>query len=216
MELSDYLRILRQRGWVIILLALLTAAATFGFSVVQTEVYESNLNLWINPARLDFGQTQAVKELLGGYEAWLQSSQRAEAVIAQLQLDMLPQDLLGDVAFASDSLRRTVQISVKNSDPNLANDIATAWGNLLIQKQQELNDQNRQEDRITIEFQDYPRPSLDRPKTKINTAAGAVFGALVGVVTVFVLEWIESGVLRRNEDVERYLDIPVIGSIPNN
>jgi capsular polysaccharide biosynthesis protein len=215
-ELSDYLRILRQRGWVIILLALLTAAATFGFSVVQTEVYESNLNLWINPARLDFGQTQAVKELLGGYEAWLQSSQRAEAVIAQLQLDMLPQDLLGDVAFASDSLRRTVQISVKNSDPNLANDIATAWGNLLIQKQQELNDQNRQEDRITIEFQDYPRPSLDRPKTKINTAAGAVFGALVGVVTVFVLEWIESGVLRRNEDVERYLDIPVIGSIPNN
>lgn len=216
MELSDYLRILRQRGWVIILVALLTAAATFGFSVVQTEVYESNLNLWINPARLDFGQTQAVKELLGGYEAWLQSSQRAETVIAQLQLDMMPQDLLGDVAFASDSLRRTVQISVKNSDPNLANDIATAWGNLLIQKQQELNDQNRQEDRITIEFQDYPQPSLDRPKTKINTAAGAVFGALLGVVTVFVLEWIESGIVRRSEDVERYLDIPVIGSIPNN
>lgn len=216
MELSDYLRILRQRGWVIILVALLTAAATFGFSTVQTEVYESNLNLWINPARLDFGQTQAVKELLGGYEAWLQSSQRAETVIAQLQLDMMPQDLLGDVAFASDSLRRTVQISVKNSDPNLANDIATAWGNLLIQKQQELNDQNRQEDRITIEFQDYPQPSLDRPKTKINTAAGAVFGALLGVVTVFVLEWIESGIVRRSEDVERYLDIPVIGSIPNN
>lgn len=216
MELSDYLRILRQRGWVIILVALLTAAATFGFSKVQTEVYESNVDLWVNPARLDFGQTQAVKELLGGYEAWLNSSQRAEAVIAQLQLDMMPQDLLGDVAFASDSLRRTVQISVKNSDPNLANDIAVAWGNLLIQKQQELNDQNRQEDRITIEFQDYPQAGLDRPKTKINTAAGAVFGALLGVIVVFVLEWIESGIVRRSEDIERYLEIPVIGSIPSN
>lgn len=215
MELSDYLRILRQRGWVIILVAFLTAAAAFGFSKVQTEVYESNLDLWVNPARLDFGQTQAVKELLGGYEAWLHSSQRAEAVIAQLQLDMLPQDLLGDVAFASDSLRRTVQISVKNSDPDLANDIAIAWGSLLIQKQQELNDQNRQEDRITIEFQDYPQAGLDRPKTKINTAAGAVFGALLGIIVIFFLEWIESGVVRRNEDIERFLDIPVVGRIPN-
>jgi capsular polysaccharide biosynthesis protein len=215
-ELGDYLRILRQRGWIIILVALLTAAATFGFSKAQTTIYKSTLNLWVNPARLDFGQTQAVKELLGGYEAWMQSSLRAQAVINQLQLDMTPEKLLGDVAFASDSLRRTVQITVKNSDPDLANDIASTWGNLLIQKQQELNDQNRQEDRITIEPQDNAKYALDRPKTKINTAAGAVFGALLGTVVIFLLEWIESGVVHRSEDVERYLDIPVIGSIPNN
>jgi capsular polysaccharide biosynthesis protein len=215
-ELSDYLRILRQRGWIIILVALLTAVATFGFSKAQTTIYKSTLNLWVNPARLDFGQTQAVKELLGGYEAWMQSSLRAQAVINQLHLDMTPEKLLGDVAFASDSLRRTVQITVKNSDPDLANDIASTWGNLLIQKQQELNDQNRQEDRITIEPQDNAKYALDRPKTKINTAAGAVFGALLGTVVIFLLEWIESGVVRRSEDVERYLDIPVIGSIPNN
>ncbi|MEZ4595007.1 MAG: hypothetical protein R3D55_28275 [Chloroflexota bacterium] len=29
-----------------------------------------------------------------------------------------------------------------------------------------------------------------------------------------VLEWIESGVVRRAEDVERYLEIPVVGRIP--
>ena len=216
MELSDYLRILRQRGWVIILVALLTAAATFGFSKAQTTIYKSTLNLWVNPARLDFGQTQAVKELLGGYESWMQSSLRANAVINQLQLDMKPEALLGDAAFASDSLRRTVQITIKNSDPDLANDIATTWGNLLIQKQQEFNSANRQEDRITIEPQDNAKYALDRPKTKINTAAGAVFGALLGIVVIFLLEWIESGIVRRSEDVERFLDIPVIGSIPNN
>ena len=216
MELSDYLRILRQRGWVIILVALLTAVATFGFSKAQTTIYKSTLNLWVNPARLDFGQTQAVKELLGGYESWMQSSLRANAVINQLQLDMKPEALLGDAAFASDSLRRTVQITIKNSDPDLANDIATTWGNLLIQKQQEFNSANRQEDRITIEPQDNAKDALDRPKTKINTAAGAVFGALLGIVVIFLLEWIESGIVRRSEDVERFLDIPVIGSIPNN
>jgi capsular polysaccharide biosynthesis protein len=36
----------------------------------------------------------------------------------------------------------------------------------------------------------------------------------MGVILIFVLEWLESGVLQRSEDVERYLEIPVIGSIP--
>ncbi|NKQ34720.1 MAG: hypothetical protein HF973_03795 [Chloroflexi bacterium] len=215
MELTDYLRILRQRGWIIILVAVLTAVAAFGFSKMQTPVYKSNLNLWVNPARLDFGQTQAVKELLGGYESWMASSLRAKEVIDQLQLDMTPEELLGDVAFASDSLRRTVQITVKNTDPNLGNDIAVAWGNLLIQEQQRQNDKNRQEDRIEIQFQDVPKAGLDSPKTKINTAAALVFGAILGVIIVFLLEWIESGVMRRPDDVQRYLDVPVIGIIPH-
>lgn len=215
MELSDYLRILRQKGWVIILMALLTAGAAFGFSKMQTEIYKSNVNMLVRPARLDFGQTQAVKELLGGYEAWLQSRIRAQLVIDVLELDMTAEDLLGDVAFSSDSLRRTVQISVENSDPSVASDIAIAWGNLLIQDQQLQNDQNRQEDRIDIIFQDAPVAGLDSPKTKINTAAGAVFGAILGMIIIFVLEWLESGVMRRSEDIEKYLDLPVVGQIPN-
>ena len=81
MELSDYLRIIRQRGWLIILLALLTAAAAFGYSKMQTEVFESQVNMLVTPARLDFGQAQAAKELLGGYQAWLNSSFRARTVI---------------------------------------------------------------------------------------------------------------------------------------
>jgi capsular polysaccharide biosynthesis protein len=32
---------------------------------------------------------------------------------------------------------------------------------------------------------------------------------------IFALEWVESGIMRRTEDVEKYLEIPVIGSIPN-
>jgi len=76
------------------------------------------------------------------------------------------------------------------------------------------NDKNRQEDRITIEFRDDPQVALDRPNTRINTLAAFVFGALIGVILIFLLEWLESGVIQRSEDVERYLEIPVIGTIP--
>ncbi len=216
MELSDYLRILRQRGWVIILVAILTAGGAFGFSRVQMPVYESTLRLLVRPSRTDFGQANAAKELLASYVAWLNSRYRAQDVINILQLDMEAGELLGDVKVASESISFVVQLSVENSDPDLANDIARTWGDLLIQWQTQENDKNRKEDRITIEFIDDPQAALDRPKWKINTAAGAVFGALLGVIVIFVLEWIESGVLRRSEDVERFLDIPVIGSIPNS
>jgi capsular polysaccharide biosynthesis protein len=214
-ELRDYLRILRQRGWVIVLMMILTAFAAFGFSRMQTEVYKSTLNLLVRPSRTDFGQSQAAKELLKTYEAWLFSSYRAQAVIDELQLDMTAQELLGDVEVASDNFSFMVTLAVENSDPDLANDIARTWGNLLIQWQKQENDKNRQEDRITIEFRDDPQAGLDRPNTRINAAAGAILGVLLGVVIVFLLEWIESGIMRRSEDVERYLDIPVIGAIPH-
>jgi capsular polysaccharide biosynthesis protein len=214
-ELGDYVRILRRRGWIIILLSLLTALAAFGFSRMQTNVYKSTLNLLVRPSRTDFGQSQAAKELLKTYEAWLFSSYRAQAVIDELQLDMTAGDLLGDVEVASDNFSFMVSLAVENTDPDLANDVARTWGNQLIQWQQQENDKNRQEDRITIEFRDDPQVALDRPNTRINTLAAAIFGALLGIVAIFLLEWLSSGVMQRTDDVERYLEIPVVGSIPN-
>ncbi len=214
MELSDYFRILRQRGWLILVLMALTAAAAYGFSKIQTPVYESTLRLLVKPSRTDFGQAQAAKELLSSYQQWLYSSYRAQGVVDALQLDMTAGELMGDVRVASDGGSYVISLAVENTDPNLANDIARAWGNLLIQQQNRDNDRLRLEDRIYIEFIDDPQVGLERPKTMINTAAGAVLGLLLGVALIFLLEWLASGIIRRGEDVERYLDIPVIGSIP--
>ena len=63
MALNDIFRILRQRGWLILVLMVLTAAAAFGFSRIQTPVYQSNLKLLVLPSRTDFGQAQAAKAL---------------------------------------------------------------------------------------------------------------------------------------------------------
>ena len=215
MEIADYIRVIRQRGWIIILVALLTAAAAFGFSKMQTPVYESSLRMLVQPARTDFGQSQAAKLLLRGYVQWIGSSYRAASVIDELQLDMEPNELLADIDVASDDSSFVIQLDVENTDPNLANRIAETWANLFIQWRVDDNATQRKEDRVDVEFIDDPQAGLSSPKTKINVAAGFVFGALVGVIIVFILEWIESGVVRRSEDIERYLDIPVIGKIPD-
>ena len=62
---------------------------------------------------------------------------------------------------------------------------------------------------------DVPRYSLDRPKKAINTIAGAVLGLLLGGVIVFVLEYLESSIVRRRDDLERMLEMPVLATIPD-
>lgn len=213
MEFRDYVRIIRRRGWLIVLLMGLTAVAAFGFSRMQDPTYKSTARLLIT-SRPDFGQTQATRSLLRDYSAWLHSSFRAARVIDELQLDANPYALLGDVTIAASSDSNIITIEVVNKDGNLANDIARAWGNQLIYWRNQENAGLRQEDRIQAQFVDNPQYGLDSPKTLVNTAAGAVFGALLGVMLIFLLEWLDSGVLRRADDVQRYLALPVIGNIP--
>ncbi len=213
MEFRDYVRILRRRGWIIILLAVMTAAAAFAFSKLQTPIYKSSVDILVQPARADWGLAQAAKILLRSYVSWMDTETHAQEVIDVLNLDRLPGDLRSDVTIASDDSRLVIQVTVEDPIGDSANDIAKAYSDLFIQWRNAENAKQRKEDRVEAIQLDPPRYALARPKWKINTLAGSIFGALVGGVIVFVLEWIESGVVRRPQDVERYLGVPVLGAI---
>ena len=215
MELQDYIRILKRRGWIIILLMVMTAAAAFAFSKLQTEIFKSSVEILIQPARADFGLTQSAKWLLRSYVAWLDTDTRAQEVIDLLSLDRLPGDLRSDVKIASDESRFVIQINVEDPDGDLANDVAQAWTDLFLQWRNAENAKQRKEDRVEAIQLDPPRYGLARPKWKVNVLAGAILGALVGGGAIFILEWIESGVMRRPEDIERYLELSLLGTIPS-
>ena len=153
--------------------------------------------------------------MLRGYTQWMNSGYRAQAVIDQLQLDTTPGTLLSQIGIAADDSSFLITLTVEDEEDKVANDIARTWGNLLIQWQEGKNAQLQKEDRIGIEFIDDPQVGLKGPRPTINAVAGAVFGALLGVMLIFALEWIDSGVMRRSEDIERYLDVPVVGKIPS-
>ncbi|MBI3763151.1 MAG: hypothetical protein HY260_14990 [Chloroflexi bacterium] len=214
MPLIEYLRLLRRRGWILLLAAAVTAASAFVFSKLQTPIYKSTVYVLVQPARTDFGLTQSAKILLRSYVAWLNTDARAGEVIDALQLDRTPRDLRGDVEIASDDSRFVIQIDVKDQLGDQANDIAKKWAEIFVQWRQDQNQQQRKEDRVDAILLDEPRYELDRPKTKINVAAGAILGLLLGGVIVFALEWVESGVIRSPGDVERFLGLAVLGAVP--
>ena len=67
MELQDYLNILRKRGWIIIALALLAAAAAFGFSLTQTKIYRASAKVSVVPGTPDWGLGNTAKYLLRNF-----------------------------------------------------------------------------------------------------------------------------------------------------
>jgi capsular polysaccharide biosynthesis protein len=214
MSLIEYLRILRRRGWIILLAALLTAASALVFSVAQTPVYKSTAYILVQPARTDFGLTSAAKTLLRSYVSWMNTRSNAQKVIDELKLDRTAESLLGDVTIASDDSRFVIQVDVESEDGDQANRIALKWAELFVQWRKDENQKVRREDHVEAMILDLPQYVLDRPQTRINLLAGAILGGLLGGMIVFVLEYVEAGVIRSSRDVERALNLPVLGAVP--
>ena len=142
MVIIDYFRVFWRRGWVLALSAALTASSALVFSVVQTPVYKSTVDVLVQPARTDFGLTQSAKLLLDSYVAFLDTETSAAEVIDVLQLDTLPETLRGDVRIAAEAQRFLIRIEVENESGVLANDIARHWAQLLVQWR---NDENQKQ-----------------------------------------------------------------------
>jgi capsular polysaccharide biosynthesis protein len=216
MQLQDYARVLLKRGWIVILLAVLAALSAFAFSKLQTPIYRSTVTLSAVPARpSDYGQTLAIKNLLRLYVQQLQSPPITQPVIDKLQLDVTPAKFVSQVNFNADEATLLITIEARHPAPATAAKMAQALAEVFVSQHNQENLQIDQRDRILVNIlANATSPDLFSPKTAINTLAGAILGALIGVLIVFVLEWLESDIVRTAEDIERYIGVTVLGSIP--
>lgn len=214
MNLIDYGHILVRRGWIMLLLAVLAAGGAYFLSARQTPVYRSIQKVLIQPARIDLSLTESSRSLLNNLSEYLNSSLRAAEVIDSLNLDMTPEQLLGNVDIVAVPISLSIEIGVDLPDGEMANRVARAWGERLVLFRDQENQKNRREDQVNALLQDNPRYDLLAPRPAINAAAGAVLGLLLGGIIIFVLEYLESSVVRRRDDLERGMDLPVLAAVP--
>ncbi len=218
MRLQDYARVLWKRGWMVILLAAITAGGAFLFSKLQTPIYKSSVTLSAVPARpSDYGQTLAIKNLLRLYVQQLQSPGMTQPVIDKLQLDVTPAKFLSYVDLSADEADLIIKIEARHPLVNSTPKIAQTLAEVFVSFHNQENLQIDQRDRVLVNILvGASSPELHTPRTTINTAAGAILGALIGVLLIFVIEWFDSETIRSSEDIERSIGVVVLGAIPMN
>ena len=215
MQLQDYARVLLKRGWIILLLAILAAGSAYVFSKLQTPMFRATVTLSTVPSRpSDYGQTLAIKNLLRLYVQQMQSPQLTQQVIDKLQLDVTPQKFVSQINFNADESTLTITIEARHPLPATAAKMAQTLAEVFVSYHNQENLQINQSDRVLTNIINFTSPDIFSPKTSINTLAGAILGALLGVIVVFVLEWLDSDIVRTTEDLERVLGATVLGSIP--
>lgn len=220
MNLIEYGRIIIRRGWIALLLAVFAAGGAYLFSQTVTPEYRATQTILLVPSRSDLGLTEAALRLINSRRTYLDSDLRAQNIIDRLQLDYHPGYLRGQTTITANRDNLTIQIDVDlpaNSGEEAARHIApiaAAWGEELIRYQDELNQQAQRVDRIRAQSQDNPKVFKRSPKTNINTMIGAIAGFFLGTVLIFILEYLESNLIRRREDLERNIGITVLASVP--
>jgi capsular polysaccharide biosynthesis protein len=218
MEINDYLRILRKRGWIVLIVAIVAAASAYGFSKLQTPIYSASVKLSVVPARAtDWGSNNSLKDLLRNYAETIRTHTTAAKAIDRALLDMDTNVFLSKLFVNPDSSTFTLELEARDRDPKVAMDMVDTVAQVFIEDRDQWNQQQDKRDRIEVRMLDsvynlgYEQYS---PKTQINTLAGGLFGVLVGLLVVFFLEWLEMDVIRSAEDIERAINVTVLGAIP--
>jgi len=214
-DLRDYLNVLVKRGWIILLVAVITASSAFAFSKLQTVVYRSSIQLNVIPARLDWGLQQTIKNLMRNYSGQIKSRSMAQEIINRQQLDLSVDDVLAKMTVSPIESDFLIQIDVDDIDAQRAQLIAQTAAEIFVENIRAYMLEQDKRDRVDVTIRDSATPGrVFWPKTKLIVLAGGLFGLLAGAAVVLGLEWLAADIIRDSRDIERHAGLAVVGSIP--
>lgn len=217
MELKQYLKILFKRLWIIIVLPVVAAGvASYVSFYILDSVYEANTTLYVINKKADFQPTVAYNELMAGqylvkdYRELIKSRTVTETVINELKLEHItPEALAKKISVNAKNDTRLIEIKVQDSYPNRAKDIANKVANVFINK---VIEWMRAENVSIIDDAKIPASPV-KPDPLMNIVIAALVGLMAAVGIVFLIEYLDD-TIKTAEDVEKYLDLTVLGTIP--
>ena len=214
MELADYLRILRKRWLVILVLTLVGIAASATATLLMTPQYRATTQVFVYvPSSGTVGELAQ-----GGSFAQNQVRSYAEAVstprvlddvVASLGLDETA-DELGESVTAEAPLNTVnIEIAVVRESPTEAADIANATTSSFEAVIDDIT--SGQVSVSVLREASVPREPIS-PNTNLNLALGLLIGLAVGIGLAVLMEVLDTRI-RGQRDVEALTQAPIIGGI---
>jgi len=218
-SLKEIIDILRKHAWLIVtaIIAAVFISTIINFYIIKP-VYESYTTIMVGKPKnrivdenntITYQEIQTNRLLVSTYREIAKSRTVLEEVIKDLGLGMSIGQLREkvDVSLVRDT--EIIQIKVQDHNPetaaNLANTIASSFSEQVIRI---MNVEN-----VQVLDEAIPQWTPVKPKKVLNIAISLVLGAMVGVFLAFLLEFFDTSI-KTPEDAEKFLGIPVIGSIP--
>jgi capsular polysaccharide biosynthesis protein len=212
-QLKDYLLVVRKNLWLIALTAFATAASALIFARLQTPIYRSSVVLEVT-GRLDYGTGLAINNQLRQVSNRLQTVNLAGEVDRRYQFDLGPERLLEKIHTQAFPDTVSIQIDVDDTDPTRARQIARGFAEVFVEREAALMEGVAQQERRVITMLDEPKPPrLYWPQWRVFALSGLILGLILGLLVAFVRDYLDDSV-KTAEDVERYLGLTTLGSIP--
>ena len=216
-DVFQLLKILWKRKFLIALVAIVTGVVAFAYSsfIVKPE-YTSTTRIYVvnrnqgDKSGLTNQDLQAGSYLVKDYREIILSQDVLEKVATDLQLDLPSKGLASKIKVTVPADTRIVSISVTDRAPEEASRIANSLREVAAQK---IISVTRVSDVTTLE-EARPATSPSSPNIRRNTMIGFLAGAVVMIVTVLLIELLDTRV-KRPEDVEDVMQIALLGVVPN-
>lgn len=213
-DLGEIVHLLLSKLWIIILSGVVFCLATvMGTMLLVTPKYESTTKIVVlskqDSNTLTNQDMQISTSLTKDYVELIKSRTVTEGVIAQLGLDMTHEQLLKKLSVDTPTDTRVVSITIKDTDPYTAAEIANAVRDVASKHIQQVMDIKAVNVVETANIPDEPSsPSLLK-----SGVIGAALGILLSLAIV-VIVYLMNDTVKTPEDVEKYLGLSVLGTIP--
>ncbi len=213
-DLVELIGLIINKLWIIVICAGLAGAIAFVLSeYVITPQYISTTKMYIinrqSNETLTYSDLQTGTQLTKDYQELVTSRPVLEEVRKELSLTMDNKALKSKITVSVPTDTRIVTITVQDSSPELAQAIADAIRN---SASSHISAVMNTEAVNVVEYADLP---LDPSSPKIvkNTVIGGAIGAFISMAFIIII-YIMDDTVKNPDDVEHYLKVSVLGSIP--
>ncbi len=221
MELRDYIRILRKSWILLVALTLAAVAAASVFSIVQTPTFSAMSKVFVSTqssgttSDLVQGNSFTVARVKT-YSGLATTPLVLLPVINGLNLDMSAADLAKSISVSAPLDTSIIDITVTDTDPARAADIANAVSQSLTASVQDIEQPNDPSAAVPVKLTRVQVATVPvnpvSPNVPLNLALGALVGLALGVGLAVLRETLDTRI-RSQRDVEQITDTPVIGGI---
>jgi capsular polysaccharide biosynthesis protein len=212
---TDALRALRDRWWIIVAAGAIAALAAFiTVRLPWVEPRWRSSVLMQATGRLDYGNFLALeKELRPLAEQVLQLDIMRE-VDQNLHTDLSPETMLDHTRTEPVVDSDQIRIDVDDSDAGRAEQLSLAIADVYTSQHNAAEQGKLREERVILSTLDRPNEAtLIWPQTRVLLPAAGLLGAVVAGLVVLGQVYFDDSI-RSPNDVQRYLELPLLGVVP--